>query len=162
MNAIWRRLAERSARDKTPRWITSDIAVWAAGENRSWRRLRDAGVGSALDLRTADERGNGEELAPPGLVVRRFPIDDYEAPSVRELVEISDWVIGQIAAGSRVVIGCREGRSRSALVACATLIRLGYPAAAAYRLVRAVQPRIALSDSQVAALEQLNASSVAH
>lgn len=159
MNAIWQRLVGCVGESKAPRWITSDVAICAIGRRGSWQQLHDAGVGSALDLRTPDERSAGEESVPPGLLVRRFPIGDHSAPSLPDLVEVSDWVVAQISGGSRVVIGCREGRSRSALVACAALMRLGYPPSVAYGLVRHGQPRIALSDSQITVLEELNHSS---
>lgn len=163
MKTVWRCVSKvRAGPRRAPRWITSDIAVWAAGEGSSWQRVHDAGVRSAVDLRTAGERGSGAEIVPPGLALRHFPIDDYGVPGLADLVEVSDWVVGQIAAGSRVVIGCREGRSRSALVACAALMRLGYSPATAYHLVRRGQPHIALSDSQIMMLEELNRSSRAY
>lgn len=163
VGALWRRLVGLRARspDK-PRWITSDLAVWAAGERGSWQWLHSAGFRAAVDLRTNEERGVIDEAVPPGFALRCLPIRDGGAPPVSQLLEVSDWIVERIREGSRVVVGCREGRGRSALVACSTLMRLGYSPDAAYRFVRRGQPRIALSDVQVDVLEELNRSAEAY
>lgn len=148
----------RSRREASPRWVTGDIGLLAAGRGSAWAPLRSEHLGAAIDLRTSGEGGTQALAPPPGITVRWHPIEDHGAPTLPELVDVSGWVVTQIERGSRVVIACREGRGRSPLLACAALMHLGYSAEDAYRLVRRAQPAVALSDVQVRVLEELSRS----
>lgn len=145
-------------RRATPvRWITDDLAISAAPPPEQWRELHAQGIRAALDLRTIHE-GGGCDTVPAELAYRSFPIEDGSAPALADLLDVSSWLTSHLRSGSRVMINCREGRGRSALVACATLIQLGYSLESAYRVVRRGQPQIALSDDQVKVLEGLSRS----
>ncbi len=133
-------------------WITDDIAIGGASAGNKRRVLRDLGVHTLLDLRTRDE-GGGRDHESRDLVYRWFPIDDFAAPAPIDLLEVSAWVSDRLRSG-KALINCREGRGRSALVACATLMRLGHSIDGAYQVVRRGQPQVALSGDQVRALEE--------
>ena len=135
-------------------WVTDDLAVAAAPGAKRWRDLRGAGVRIAVDLRTADE-GGGDAPAVPDLDYRWLPVADGHAPPASQLLEVSEWLATQLGT-RRALISCREGRGRSALLACATLMQLGYSVWGAYQVVRRGQPNIALSDDQMRALEGLS------
>jgi hypothetical protein len=141
-------------RDESLRWVTDDLAIGPSPGADAWRDLPGRSVRVALDLRTAEE-GGGEILAVPDLHHRWFPIRDGHAPPVAELFEVSAWLAGELRT-SRALISCREGRGRSALLACATLMQLGYSLWGAYQVVRRGQPHLVLSDDQVKALEGLS------
>jgi protein-tyrosine phosphatase len=91
----------------------------------------------------------------PDLTYRWLPVIDGQAPPVSQLFEVSAWLGGQLGSGG-VLISCREGRGRSALLACATLMQLGYSVWGAYQVVRRGQPNMVLSDDQMRALEGLS------
>jgi len=137
------------------RWITDDLAIAAGPSLGQWRGLHAQGIRAALDLRTIQE-GGGCDVVPAELAYRSFPIEDGSAPALTDLLDVSSWITSHLRSGSRVMINCREGRGRSALVACATLMRLGYSLESAYRVVRRGQPRVALSGDQVKVLEDLS------
>ncbi|MBX7111855.1 MAG: dual specificity protein phosphatase family protein [Dehalococcoidia bacterium] len=159
MGPIARNIARlRPDRRVTLRWVTTDIALLDAGRRAPWRRLRRDGVDAALDLRTAAEGGGLDEFPSSEFVLRWCPVSDGGAPAFHDLIEVTDWLSAQVARGMRVAVACREGRGRSALLVCATLMRLGYSLEGAYRLVRRAQPSIALSDRQIRVLEELNRS----
>lgn len=141
--------------DHLLRWITEDLAVAAAPAAQQWRSLRAQGIRCALDLRTLEE-GGGSDPVTPDLAYRWFPIGDGRAPAPADLLEISSWLADNLRSGNRAVINCREGRGRSALLACATLMRLGYALDSAYQVVRRGQPQVALSDDQVKVLEGMS------
>jgi protein-tyrosine phosphatase len=65
------------------------------------------------------------------------------------------WVRHQMNARRPVLVHCRKGAGRSAMVACATLVALGYPLDVAYHRLRQVRPAVALSSGQAKALESL-------
>lgn len=136
-------------------WITDDLAIAAGPPPEQWRALQALGIRAALDLRTVQE-GGGCTVIPAELAYRSFPIEDGSAPAPTDLLDVSSWITSHLRSGSRVMINCREGRGRSALVACATLMRLGYSLESAYRVVRRGQPQVALSDDQVKVLEGLS------
>jgi len=132
-------------------WITTDIAVAAAPGRADWPAIEAQGVRAVLDL-----RAEVDQVAPKlGLAFRHLPIVEGGAPAVEVLQEAATWVVSRIHDTGPVLIHCREGRGRSPMVACSALIALGYSAADAYDLLRRGQPGVAMSESQVAAIEAL-------
>ncbi len=65
------------------------------------------------------------------------------------------WSVKPIEERRKVLVHCRMGLGRSAMVACATLIALGFPLDVAYPMLRKVRPNVQLSPVQVNALESL-------
>ena len=149
---MWSIRPPRRRHDASLCWITDDLAIAAAPAVQQWRGLRALRIRAALDLRTLEE-GGGSDPAAPDLAYRWFPIEDGTAPAPADLFEVSSWLASHLRAGP-ALINCREGRGRSALVACATLMRLGYSLETAYQVVRRGQPQVALSDDQVVVLEE--------
>lgn len=155
------RILPAALRTKKPptrvRWITTDLAIAPGPAGDAWPGVAAAGFRAALDLRTAREGGACRTI-PPELMYRAFPIEDGAAPDLAALFDVSLWILRNLRNGNATVINCREGRGRSALVACATLVQLGYSLESAYQVVRRGQPRIALSDDQVMVLERLSSA----
>lgn len=76
---------------------------------------------------TADEYQPAADMFP-GVRVRHFPFDDSSQPTDRDLA--TAWGAAQAAArdlraGRRVLVTCRMGRNRSALVAALALYLTG-------------------------------------
>lgn len=140
--------------------MTSDLAVQPAPVESEWAVFNDEGVDFLLDLRL--EAKDASALAENrGLGYRKLGFPEFEAPAPELLNEAALWVHRHISAGERVVVFCREGRGRSAMVCCAALVLKGVQLQTAYRLVYRAQPLTTLSDAQTAALEQF-ARSTSH
>lgn len=136
-----------------PAWITADIAVSGVPAAHHRRELLAAGVTSIVNLRDGQRAGlqlNGEAA---GATVRvNVPTREGLAPSPPQLDSLTAWVKARIEQG-RVLIYCREGRGLNDLVACATLVRMGFSAATAYALASQNHRRMHLSDVQYQALQ---------
>jgi hypothetical protein len=145
----------RRKHTRTIHWITDDLAVAAGPAPDQWTDVVSAGFGAVVDLRTPQEGGTYPST-PLELAYRALPVEDGYSPRLEELLDVSTWILTNLRAGRTTLINCREGRGRSALVACATLMQLGYSLESAYQVVRRGQPRVALSDDQVRVLEWLS------
>ena len=135
-------------------WVTDNVALSRAPRDDEWTDSPKPAYTSwsifvprAMTLRRL--------LPPAGLEYRRVPIEDFAPLPVQELAQVAEWIAEQIAAGRNVLVHCREGRGRSPMVACATLVKLGHPLPQAFEIVRRAQPAIALTDSQIESLETL-------
>ena len=88
----------------------------------------------------------------------RAPIADGAAPSINELFEITGWVTALILGEGPVLVFCREGRGRSAMVAVACLMRLGLPLPGAYSILMRSRPTALITAKQMQALEAFSRS----
>ncbi len=114
--------------------------------------LSTRGVRSVLDL-TAE--------LPTNRVLARAPFErfalptlDRAPPTVDEIARAADWVAARLAAGDGVYIHCAFGRGRSATLAAAVCLRLGWAsdAAGAIAHVAEKRPVIRVGGAQLAAL----------
>ena len=112
-------------------WLSDDI-----------RFLRRAGVDvviSALTSNENEELGLLEEsqcCQSNGLEFLSFPIDDRSVPiSLSEFVELLDSVIDYLRQGKAVAVHCRAGIGRSSIIVASALIRNGFSAESAFRLI---------------------------
>jgi protein tyrosine phosphatase (PTP) superfamily phosphohydrolase (DUF442 family) len=144
----------RSTKNNTPLyWLTYHLAIAPQPWRHEWRAIRDAGIRSVVDLRsqTQDDIDAIEGL---NMTFRHAPIVDGEALDQASLLELTDWVLDRQAAEGPVLVHCREGRGRSAMVGCAVLLRMGVSLPQAYRTVRQARGEsVSLSDDQVESLE---------
>jgi uncharacterized protein (TIGR01244 family) len=135
-------------------WLTYHLAIAPQPWRHEWAALHAAGVRSVVDLRSQTQ-DDVQAIESLGMTFRHVPVVDGEALDQASLLELADWVLEQQAASGPVLVHCREGRGRSAMVGCAILIRMGVPLPEAYRTVRRARggESVALSDEQVEALE---------
>jgi protein-tyrosine phosphatase len=136
-------------------WLTDDLALGSAPLASQWDALFDAGVGAVLEIRS-EGKDDVSVLEARGIPYRREEVIDHGAPTLSELYDMVKWVRTQMDARRKVLVHCRMGLGRSAMVACATLIALGFPLDVAYSMLRKVRPGVQLSPKQVNALESLN------
>jgi protein tyrosine phosphatase (PTP) superfamily phosphohydrolase (DUF442 family) len=115
-------------------------AEWLDDETRAWR---EAGIDLVVSLLRPDEEAEldltGESISSTasGLAFRAFPIPDRSVPSSREAVaEIADQVVDALRSGKTVVVHCRQGIGRSALMVAAVLIAGGLHAETAVNAIR--------------------------
>ncbi len=167
-NDLFSRLAARALlRGKQPAdlvWITPFLAQSGQFRTRQAAHLVSQGIGSVLDLR--EEEGHDEAtLARAGLHYLRLPVTDGDAPSLEQLTRAADWVLAETAQDRKVLVHCRLGVSRSTCLVFAVLLRMGFPLADAYELVKRSRPSAAFGDRQLEVLqayeETLHTSSAA-
>jgi hypothetical protein len=132
-------------------WLTSDLAISARPDRDAWPEIAAARVRAALSLLDGDDEGG--DCAELGLAHRVLPVPEGSAPSLAELWALTSWVLERTQDDGPVLIYCREGRGRSAMLACAVLMRLGYSPADAYLHLMRVRPEAVLSAAQTDALE---------
>jgi|SRR5262245_489593 len=102
---------------------------WLEDEIESWRR---AGTDVVLSLLTADEIADlgleeeGQLFQANGIGFESFPIADRGVPSSRDgFAKLISNMFGQLGAGKTIMVHCRQGIGRSALVAIALLVLAG-------------------------------------
>jgi uncharacterized protein (TIGR01244 family) len=144
----------RATKNNTPLyWLTYHLAIAPQPWRHEWQAIYTAGIRSVVDLRSQTQ-DDTQAIQALGMTFLHTPVYDGEAPEFETLLAITDWVIDQQATQGPVLLHCREGRGRSAMVGCAVLIRMGISLPEAYRTVRNARgDSVSLSDEQVEALE---------
>jgi protein tyrosine phosphatase (PTP) superfamily phosphohydrolase (DUF442 family) len=135
-------------------WLTGELAIAAAPKDHDWPAIQKAGIRAVLDLRDEVEDNAALVAGMHGLRYLRLPVVEYAAPSDAELRLATQWVIERLNVSEPVLIHCREGRGRSALVACAVLVSLGMPLKDAYQALMKARPQASLSASQENCLQR--------
>jgi len=102
---------------------------WLDEEMSSWRRL---GVDTVVSLLTIDEEKDlalereSPVVRQSGMMFVSFPITDRNVPDSRlALTRLAAQLSAELAQGKHVVIHCRQGIGRAALVAASVLITQG-------------------------------------
>jgi protein tyrosine phosphatase (PTP) superfamily phosphohydrolase (DUF442 family) len=154
-----KRLIPKGSKANLPRvyWLSRDLAISSEPDGDDWPLLHAASIRVVLDLRAEAEDVSCLAEAYD-LRYLRMPIVDGAAPSDAELRLITGWVIERINATGPVLVHCREGRGRSATVACAVLVKLGMPMSQAFAALRRARWDIVLTKPQMEALERFAAA----
>ena len=77
---------------------------------------------------------------------------DRHPPTAEQLEQGCAWVLEALATDTKVLICCRVGAQRSATLATAVLVRMGYRLQDAFTLVSAARRIANPTDDQVAVL----------
>jgi protein-tyrosine phosphatase len=131
-------------------WVTDDIAISGKPGARDWPRITRADISCVVDLQSEAAR----DLTKFGLRRYAFRIPDRGSPPLSELSEIVRAVRHELNRGNKILIHCDKGLGRSALVACAVLVDLGFPSTQAYEIVKRGQPSALLANGQVNTLDE--------
>lgn len=139
-------------------WLETDVAAW-----------KRAGFDTIVSLLTSDEEAElrltaeANECAAAALAFRSFPVPDRGVPASHDrFAKLVSELAGQLRAGRRVVIHCRQGIGRSGLATIGTLIELGASEAEAIRTVSESRGMaVPETPGQLAWLREWNASPVA-
>lgn len=103
-------------------WITPDLAVGGCFEPWEAERVAsELGVRAVIDLR-AEAQPDTEALARHGLVLLHLPTQDHCAVDQAALDQGAAFARGFLGRRERVLIHCREGVGRSALLALCVLV----------------------------------------
>lgn len=133
-------------------WITPALAVGGDIMIQNPKRLAKLGIRAVLDVQ-AESADRGDALAGHALAYLKVGVNDFAAPEQQQLDEATVWVLERTQSDEPVFIHCRAGLGRSVTFALATLIRMGYDLPKAYHFVRNARAEIALSQSQLNALQ---------
>ena len=120
------------ARPRSGEWLQDEISGWC-----------QVGVTAVVCLLEASEVKELELHDEPILCEKSkiefisFPITDRGVPtSVRQTVQLADRIVSLLRDGAKVVIHCRAGIGRSAVIAACTLLRLGFPKQEVFPMLR--------------------------
>lgn len=103
--------------------------------------LRRDGVDLVVSLQPVAERqaaglaGEPTAAARAGLEFHELPVVDFGVPDRDVAAPVIRLLCDRIRAGRHVVVHCAGGIGRSSVVAAATLVQLGTPAADVWRLI---------------------------
>jgi protein tyrosine phosphatase (PTP) superfamily phosphohydrolase (DUF442 family) len=132
-------------------WLLDDLAVGGSFPRGAAAALaRDGGVGAIIDVRI-EEADHAEELAACGLRFLHLPTEDVCGVSP-EMLDAGVAFAREIAAGGgKLLIHCRHGIGRSALVALCVLVDRGYSPMDALALAKDAREKISPSRAQFGA-----------
>jgi atypical dual specificity phosphatase len=136
-------------------WITPSLAVGGTLLPRQFKGLAQMGIQAVVDLRE-EGRDDEERLAQHGIRLLHLPVRDTWPPSQDQLLQGTDWVLGQLEAGKKTLLHCKSGVGRSIVLGCCVLMRQGDDLARALRLIKARRWGVDLNRRQMSAIEQFN------
>ena len=123
----WIRIHQPGALGVMPRprggdWLEDEIAALVRSGVTTLVSLLERGEEEELDL--SEERSLAEAA---GLEYVSLPIPDLGVPpNVAAAVAVTERLATAVGDGGRVVVHCRQGIGRAGLVACGTLMQLGF------------------------------------
>lgn len=121
--------------------IADDLAV-----------LRDHGIHSVLTLTETPILAHDLEAAD--LDTLHVPIDDFHAPTTRQMLQALAFIDASLAENMPVAVHCLAGQGRTGTILAAWLLRSGLTADDAIAEIRALAPGAIESAPQVAALRR--------
>jgi protein tyrosine phosphatase (PTP) superfamily phosphohydrolase (DUF442 family) len=116
-------------------WVTSSLAVGGRVREEDIERLARVGITRVIDTRS-EYKDDEAALKRAGIQLLYLPTPDTHPLTVEDLKIGSEYALQQIRGGQKVLIHCEHGVGRSVLLTCAVLVRDGYPAETALRLVQ--------------------------
>jgi protein-tyrosine phosphatase len=134
-------------------WVTTSLAVGGRIRSEDISRLAQAGITRVVDTR-AEYQDDATALNRERIQVLYLPTPDTHPLTLEQLKEGTEWILQQIRDGQKVLIHCEHGVGRSVLLTCAALVRDGYTAETALRLVEAKRWQASPNHSQIKRLHE--------
>lgn len=134
-------------------WVTGRLAVGGRIRVEDIARLAATGITCVVDTR-AEYRDDEAALNREGIQLLYLPTPDTYPLSVEQLLDGTAWILKRIHEGQKVLIHCEHGVGRSVLLICATLVRDGYSAEDATRLVQAKRWQASPNHRQIKRLHE--------
>lgn len=133
-------------------WVTPLLAVGGRFPIEAAEHLAQRlGIRHIVDLRV-EERDDEHLLREHGITLLHLPTEDLRAISRHMLDEGVAWVTKHLERGHKVYIHCEHGIGRSATLALAVLVALGYSPREALTLAKRARWQVSPSPEQLSAL----------
>lgn len=118
--------------------INAEGTLFVSGEIDDWGALFERSIDTVVDMdRDVDP---GVPDAPNSILYVYFPILDENLPDLRTLDALGRLVADLVSADHRVLVHCRMGLNRSALVIATALTYLGMSGVEAVSHLREIRP----------------------
>jgi protein-tyrosine phosphatase len=112
--------------------------LYVSGHIEDWEALWERGIDTIVDMDGAVDAGIPE--APNGILYVYHPILDEDLPDLAKIEALGRLVAGLVSDDRRVLVHCRMGLNRSALVIATALTYLGMTGAQAVEQLRDRRP----------------------
>jgi protein-tyrosine phosphatase len=118
--------------------INAEETLFVSGEIDDWGAILERDIDTIVDMdRDVDP---GVPQAPNSILYVYFPILDENLPDLRKLDALGRLVADLVSEGHRVLVHCRMGLNRSALVIATALTYLGMNGSQALAHLREIRP----------------------
>ncbi len=142
-------------------WVDDHVAAGSLPSARELRRFAELGVGAVVNL-CEEYAGDAAALASCGLRQLRLPTLDYHCPSREHLLEGIAFMQSEVAAGRKVLVHCKAGRGRSAImVLCYLMVTRRIGATEALAILRKARPRLARGIERYEIVRQIESMATA-
>ncbi|RIK66008.1 MAG: hypothetical protein DCC65_11245 [Planctomycetota bacterium] len=126
-------------------WVTPNLAIGSLPSAGDLRRMAAEGVTAVVNM-CEEYGGNVTLLASLGVGQLHLPTLDYHCPSEPHLLSGIPYIRDRLAEGGKVLVHCKAGRGRSAImILCYLMAERRISAAAALEILRRARPQHARS-----------------
>jgi atypical dual specificity phosphatase len=124
-------------------WVDENVAVGALPSSADLRQLSAQGVAAVVNM-CEEFGGDPRALRACGLTQLHLPTLDYHCPSQEDLLRGLQFIDNQLATGRKVLLHCKAGRGRSAVLALCYLMKSqGLSASEALTVLKARRRQLA-------------------
>jgi predicted protein tyrosine phosphatase len=138
--------------------INEDETLFLSGEIEDWGALRALAIDTVVDMEGTIDPGVPD--APDAILYIYHPILDEELPDLARIEALGVLVADLVRYKRRVLIHCRMGLNRSALVAATALTYLGMTGEQALAHLRERRPGSLFNETFAAYVQALPARQV--
>ncbi len=138
--------------------VNEDATLFVSGDIEDWGALRALAIDTIVDMEGTIDPGVPE--APDAILYVYHPILDDELPDLTRIEALGIMAADLVQQGRRVLIHCRMGFNRSALVAATALTYLGMTGPQALAHMRERRPGSLFNEIFAAHVQALPARQV--
>ena len=138
--------------------VNEDETLFVSGDIEDWEALRDLAIDTIVDMEGTIDPGVPE--APDAILYVYHPILDEELPDLTRIEALAVLVADLVRRKRRVLVHCRMGFNRSALVAATALTYLGMTGHQALAQLRERRPGALFNETFAAHVQALPARQV--
>lgn len=138
-------------------WVTPNLAIGSLPSAGDLRRMAAEGVTAVVNM-CEEYGGNVTLLASLGVGQLHLPTLDYHCPSEPHLLSGIPYIRDRLAEGGKVLVHCKAGRGRSAImILCYLMAERRISAAAALEILRRARPQHARGIEKLETVRRIEA-----